>query len=83
MIAMSETVKILTFDNEIEARLLSGLLDEIKIPHILRSYHDLAMDGLWQTQSSWGHLEAPEEFRDEILKIYNEMSRPGNVEEII
>lgn len=79
---MAETVKILTFDNEIEARLLSGLLDEMKIPYILRSYHDLAMDGLWQTQSSWGHLEAPEKFRDEILKVFSEMSRPGNMEEI-
>ncbi|HEX2969584.1 MAG TPA: hypothetical protein VHO46_10835 [Bacteroidales bacterium] len=80
---MSETIKIITFQNEIEARLLSGLLDEMNIPHLLRTYHDLAMDGLWQTQSAWGHLEAPEEYRDEILKIYSEMSRPGNMEEII
>ncbi|HLN54458.1 MAG TPA: hypothetical protein VK207_00625 [Bacteroidales bacterium] len=80
---MTDTVKILTFDNEIEARLLSGLLDEMNIPHILRSYHDLAMDGLWQTQSSWGHLEAPDQYREEILKVFSEMSRPGNVEEII
>ncbi|MGE5421212.1 MAG: hypothetical protein ACM3UT_13565 [Chloroflexota bacterium] len=80
---MAETVKILTFDNEIEAGLLSGLLDEMNIPHILRSYHDLAMDGLWQAQSSWGHLEAPEKYREEILKVFSEMSRPGNVEEIL
>jgi hypothetical protein len=79
---MTDTVKILTFDNEIEAGLLSGLLDERNIPHIVRTYHDLAMDGLWQVQSSWGHLEAPEEYREEILKIYSEMSRPGNMEEI-
>lgn len=80
---MADTVKILTFDNEIEARLLSGLLDEMNIPHILRSYHDLAMDGLWQTQSSWGHLEAFEKYKEEILKVFAEMSRPGNVEEIL
>lgn len=79
---MDEVVKIITFNNEIEANLLSGLLDEMKIPHLLRTYHDLAMDGLWQTQSSWGHLEAPEEYRDEILKVYNEMSRPGNIEDV-
>jgi hypothetical protein len=67
-------VKILVFKNEIEAILLDEILSEKEIPHLLRSYHDSALDGLWQTQSSWGHIEAPEEYRNEILKIYNEMS---------
>jgi hypothetical protein len=71
---MSAPVKILTFSNEFEAMLLDGLLKEKEIPHIIRSYHDSALDGLWQTQTSWGHLEAPEEFRDEILEIFNKMS---------
>lgn len=77
---MDDAVKILSFENEIEAKLLSGLLDEVKIPHLLRSYHDLAMDGLWQSHSFWGHLEAPERYREEILKIYNGMSIPGNIQ---
>jgi hypothetical protein len=72
---MGNPVKILTFKNEIEALLLDGILNEKEIPHFLRSYHDSAMDGLWQTQSSWGHIEASEEFRNEILQIYNEMSQ--------
>ena len=71
---MSAPVKILTFSNEFEAQLLDGLLNEKEIPHIIRSYHDSALDGLWQTQTSWGHLEAPEEFSDEILEIFNKMS---------
>lgn len=80
---MSETIKILTLENEIEAQLLSNLLDQNNIPYMIRNYHDLALDGLWQTQSAWGHVEAPEQYSDEILRIYNEMSRPGNIEEII
>jgi hypothetical protein len=71
---MGNPVKILTFKNEIEAMLLDEILTEKEIPHILRSYHDSAYDGLWQTQSAWGHLEAPEEYRDEIVGIYSEMS---------
>ena len=71
---MSNPVKILMFKNEIEAMLLDEILTEKKIPHIMRSYHDSAYDGLWQTQSAWGHVEAPEEFREEILQTYNEMS---------
>jgi hypothetical protein len=72
---MGKPVKILTFKNEIEALLLDGILNEKEIPHLLRSYHDSAMNGLWQTQSSWGHIEASEEFRNEILLIYDEMSQ--------
>ena len=68
------TVKILVFQNEFEAKLLSEILTEKKIPHIIRSYHDSAYDGLWQVQSSWGHIEAPGEFGEEIIKIYNDMS---------
>jgi hypothetical protein len=75
MTTMSNPVKILMFQNEIEAMLLDEILTEKKIPHLLRSYHDSAYDGLWQTKSSWGHLEAPEGYREEILQIYSEMSQ--------
>jgi hypothetical protein len=67
-------IKILIFNNEFEAKLLSEILTEKSIPHIIRSYHDSAYDGLWQMQSSWGHLEAPEEYREEILLTYSLMS---------
>lgn len=67
-------VKILVFSNEFEATLLDGLLNENRIPHIIRSYHDSAYDGLWQTRSAWGHIEAPEEYREEILELYKGMS---------
>jgi hypothetical protein len=71
---MNNPVKILVFKNEIEAILLGEILTEKQIPHIIRTYHDSAYDGLWQTQSAWGHVEAPEEYRQEILLTYNEMS---------
>ena len=62
------------FKNEIEAMLLDEILTEKQIPHLIRSYHDSAYDGLWQTQSGWGHIEAPEEYSDEILNVYKQMS---------
>lgn len=71
---VDKTVKILVLNNEIEARLLDALLDEKGIPHLIRSYHDSALDGLWQVKSGWGHLQAPEEYKEEILEIYNGMS---------
>jgi hypothetical protein len=71
---MNNPVKILSFQNQIEALLMSEILTDRNIPHIIRSYRDSAYDGLWQTRSSWGHVEAPDEYREEILGIYREMS---------
>jgi hypothetical protein len=71
---MKMNKKILEFNNEFEAKLLDEILNDKEIPHLIRSYHDSAYDGLWQMQNSWGHIEAPEEFSDEILKTYLEMS---------
>jgi len=71
---MSITEKILDLDNEFEARLIDGLLNERGIPHLIRSFHDSAYDGLFQSHSGWGRLDAPEEYREEIIKIYIEMS---------
>ena len=72
---MSRLVKILSLGNAFEAMLLDELLTERDIPHIMKSYHDTALNGLWQTPSFWGHVEAPEEFKDEINDIYANMSK--------
>lgn len=76
---MKNIVRILVIRNAVEANLLDEILTEKDIPHIIRSFHDLAYDGLWQTSTAWGQLDAPPEFREEILKIYDEMSRPENL----
>lgn len=76
---MSITEKILELDNEFEASLIDGLLNEKGIPHLIKSFHDSAYDGLFQSHSGWGRLDAPEEYREEIIKIYNEMSPPDDL----
>jgi len=72
---LPDIIKILVFRNEIEALFIDEILTERQIPHLIRSYHDSAYDGLWQLQSGWGHIEAPEEYRDEILTIFDQMSQ--------
>jgi hypothetical protein len=72
---MGRTEKILILHNEIEARLLEGLLRQKGIPCVIKSYHDSAYDGLWQGHMGWGHLEASPEHREEILKLYEEMAK--------
>lgn len=67
---MDDYEKILTLENECEAHLLGSALEDHGIPHLIRTYHDTAYDGLFQFQMGWGHLEAPPCHRDEILEIF-------------
>jgi hypothetical protein len=66
---MEEFKKIVALDNEIQARLMDSILTEREIPHRMRSYHDSAYDGIFQTQKGWGIIQAPIEYKEEILAI--------------
>ena len=70
---MEDLERIVDIENEFTGRLIESILKERDIPHILRTYHDSAYDGLWAFQQGWGFIEAPPEFRDEIMKIYDEI----------
>lgn len=70
---MKEFKKILILENEIEAQLLDSILNEREIPHRIRSYHDSAYDGIYQTQKGWGRVDAPLEYKEEILSIYQDL----------
>lgn len=70
---MQDYIKIAILENEVEARLIESILKEREIPHMLRSYHDTAYDGLFQTQKGWGEIRAPESYEEEILAILDEV----------
>jgi hypothetical protein len=72
-IHMEEFKKVLVLENEIEARLLDSVLNERNIPHRVRSYHDSAYDGIFQTQKGWGVVLAPPEYEEEVLSIYQDL----------
>ncbi len=67
--------KIVVLENEIEAQLMDSILTERQIPHLMKSYHDTAYDGIFQVQKGWGHVEAPESYRDEIMAIQEDLPR--------
>jgi len=70
---MEEFKKIVVLDNEIQARLMDSILTERDIPHRMRSYHDSAYDGIFQTQKGWGIIQAPLQFKEEILSIMEDL----------
>jgi hypothetical protein len=73
---MAHYSKILVLDNEVQAQLLESILTERSIPHILCSHHDSAYTGLFERGNGWGHVEAPESYRKEILDMFTELTRP-------
>ncbi len=77
---MTNFEKICTLDNEIQSQIIDSILTEKNIPHVMRSYHDTALDGLFQNQKGWGHIEAPAEFREEILAIIADLAKEDSSE---
>ena len=79
---MGKVERIAVLRNEVEAQLLAGELAELDIPHLMKSYYDGAFDGVYQFSKGWGHIEAPSEFRDDILEILAGIRQgPLNIED--
>lgn len=66
---MIKPKKIAVLDNEIQANLLSALLDEEGVAHHVVTYHDSAYDGLFQAERGWGHIEADARDEKRVLEL--------------
>src|ERR1035438_3008595 len=67
--------KIAVLDNEVQAELIDGVLSDRNIPHIMQTYHDSALDGLFQGGKGWGVILAHESSRGEIVAALAEIRR--------
>ena len=72
---MRNYIKAEVLNNEIEARLLSSLLEEEGIPHYLRTYRDSAYDGIFLPERGWGHVEADPRHHDRIRELLTDLRR--------
>ena len=66
--------KILSLNSEIEAIRIREILESNEIPHMIRSFHDTAYDGLFQHQYGWGVLEADEAYENKILELVKDLT---------
>ena len=48
--------------NQAEAAVLHGILEQDGVPHYIRSFNDRAYDALWQFQDGWGYVETDARF---------------------
>jgi len=67
--------KILVLNSEFEAGLLEEVLTDRKIPHGIVTSDDSALGGIMEMENGWGYVEAPEKYRDEIMKILSEITQ--------
>jgi hypothetical protein len=77
---MTNPGKIATLESEVQAQILGAALSSQGIPHAIRSYHDSAYDGVFQVQKGWGHVEAPPEFKNAILRTLVNIEATQNTE---
>ncbi len=68
-----EFINVAILENIIEAQLIDSILNEQNIPHMIRSFHDTAYDGLFQFQMGWGEICAPLSYKQEIIDILNDV----------
>ena len=71
--SVSPWEKVAVLEYEVEAQHLGAELANRNIPHLMRSYHDSALDGLFQLSQGWGHVEAPREHRATVLSILKDI----------
>jgi len=67
--------KILVLNNGFEASLLEEILNDRKIPHGIVTSDDTALGGIMEMEFGWGYVEAHPKYRQEILKIYEEIRK--------
>ncbi len=70
---MADDSRVVLLNNQIEAQLLGSILKEENIPHVIRSYEDLAYDGIYQIQQGWGHVETPPQYLEQVREIYHDL----------
>jgi hypothetical protein len=75
---MEAFTRVSVLENDIEAQLVDSILTERKVPHRMRSYHDTAYDGLYQSQKGWGYVRAPTMYHEEVLDIISDVRRAAN-----
>lgn len=66
--------RVAVLENEVQAQRVAAALADRDIPHVLKSYHDSALDGIFQNQRGWGHVETSAEHRQAVLDIVRDLA---------
>ncbi|TSA28498.1 MAG: hypothetical protein D4R67_03715 [Bacteroidetes bacterium] len=71
---MKHFEKILRLDNAFEAERMREVLEVRGIPFSIIERTDSALGGISELEFGWGYLESPSDKKEEILRIYRELT---------
>jgi len=71
---MEHFEKILRLNNAFEAERMREMLEGNDIPFSIIQRTDSALGGVSALEFGWGYVEAPPDRRDEVLKMYKEIT---------
>ena len=71
---MEHFEKILRLNNAFEAERMREALEVHNIPFSIIQRTDSALGGVSALEFGWGYLEAPPDKREEVLRIYKELT---------
>ena len=66
-------IKITVVDNPVEAALFKSTFEDADIPFIIKENYDSAYDGIFESVKGWGEIYSPEKYKDEILRIIEDL----------
>lgn len=74
------TVNAVTLANRVEADLVTAVLRERGIPYVLVTHDVLFYEGVYNMREGWGHIDAPESYREVIRAVYRDLISPDSIE---
>ena len=78
----NESVRLRVVQSLFEAERVQALLEQAGIECLVVSYHDTAMDGLYQASQGWGEVRVPGARQEEAAVILEEsLAQATNVED--
>ncbi|MCD4737337.1 MAG: hypothetical protein K8R53_14935 [Bacteroidales bacterium] len=72
---MEKFEQIITLNSRYEATLMDEILKDKNIPHAIVSTDDSVFGGIEKMEIGWGYIEAPEEYREQIIEIFKEIKK--------
>jgi len=69
--------RVAVLAHAVEADRLDVELNNRQIPHVMVSYGDSALDGLYQVAHGWGHVEAPVRHQAAVLSLLDDIRQGG------
>lgn len=70
---MSKYVHILDLNNSFEAGMLEEILKDNGVPFAIIPTEDTAFGSIEKMELGFGYLSAPEEYRDQIISLYQQI----------